>query len=84
MEATLTAIELTGTIDEQHQLRLDEALPITGPRRVCVIVLYPLEEDWNETEWLQAAARNPAFEFLNDPREDIYSLTDGQPFHVEI
>ena len=84
MEATLTAIELTGTIDEQHQLRLDEALPITGPRRVRVIVLYPLEGDWNETEWLQAAARNPAFEFLNDPREDIYSLTDGQPFHVEI
>ncbi len=84
MEATLTAIELTGTIDEQHQLRLDEALPITGPRRVRVIVLYQLDREWNETEWLQAAARNPAFEFLNDPAEDIYSLTDGKPFHAEV
>ena len=84
MEATLTAIELTGTIDEQHQLRLDDTLPITGPKRVRVIVLYPLEAEWNETEWLQAAARNPAFEFLNDPGEDIYSLTDGKPFHAEI
>ncbi|MEX0613230.1 MAG: hypothetical protein WD738_16480 [Pirellulales bacterium] len=81
MEAPLTAIELTGTIDEHHQLRLDEALPVSGPKRVRVIVLYPLNDTWDESEWLRAAARNPAFAELVAPEEDIYSLADGKPFH---
>lgn len=34
-----------------------------------------------EYEWLKAAARSPAFDFLKDPEEDIYSLTDGKSFH---
>jgi hypothetical protein len=38
-------------------------------------------EDIDEYEWLKAAARNPAFDFLNDPEEDIYTLADGKPFH---
>ena len=29
--------------------------------------------DLDETEWLQAAASNLAFQFLHDPSEDIYS-----------
>ena len=80
MEHTMTAIEMTATIDEQRQLRLDSALPITGPMRVKVIVLYPLAEELSETEWLQAAARNPAFASLHDASEDIYTLDDGKPF----
>jgi len=83
MESPLTAIELTGTVDEQHQLRLDDLLPIPGPKRVRVIVLYSLNGEWNETEWFQAAARNPAFDFLKDAEEDIYSLADGKPIHNE-
>jgi PHD/YefM family antitoxin component YafN of YafNO toxin-antitoxin module len=34
-----------------------------------------------EYGWLKAAANNPAFDFLNDPEEDIYTLADGKPFH---
>ena len=83
MEAPLTAIELTGTIDEHHQLRLDDVLPVSGPRRVRVIVLYPLNDAWDETEWLQAAASNPDFAELAEPEEDIYSSADGKPFHDE-
>ena len=79
METTMTAIELTGTIDEYQHLQLDSALPIRGPKRVRVIVLYSLDDEWTEQEWLRAAATNPAFEFLNDPAENIYSLTDGEP-----
>ncbi len=84
MGATMTAIEMTGKIDEHHQLQLDGPLHISGPMQVRVIVLYPIDDEWNETEWLQAAARNPVFEFLNDPEEDIYSLADGEPFHDDI
>ena len=74
MESAMTAIEMTGSIDENHQLQLDGPLPLSGPRRVRVIVLYPIDDEWDEAEWLQAAARNPAFDHLNDPEEDIYSL----------
>lgn len=83
MEATMTAIEATGTVDEQHRLRLDHVLPVTGPMRVRVIVLYPLaeeQEEPSEDEWLRAMARNPAFEDLAAPEEDIYTLEDGEPF----
>jgi hypothetical protein len=86
MHAPMTAIETTGTIDEHHRLHLDSLLPISGPKRVRVIVLSTLDdwEDINETEWLQAIAKNPSFEFLNDPKEDIYSLEDGKPFHDQV
>jgi len=83
MQATTKAIETTGTIDAQHHLVLDGVLPITGPTRVRVIILVPEESDINETKWLQAAAANPAFYFLKDPEEDIYTLSDGRPFYDE-
>ena len=34
-----------------------------------------------EYEWLKATVRNPAFDFLKKPEEDIYTLADGKPFH---
>ena len=85
METPMTAIEITGTVDENHQLRLDRDLPIKGPQRVRVIVLYPVEEEEiSEDEWLYAAAHNPAFDFLKEPSEDIYTLEDGEPFRDEV
>jgi hypothetical protein len=84
MEVTMAAIEMTGTIDEHHQLQLDSLLPIPGPMRVRIIVLYPRDDECDETEWLQGAARNPAFAFLMDAEEDIYSLADGEPFRDEV
>jgi hypothetical protein len=83
MKETMTAIEMTGTIDEHRQLQLDSPLPVFGPMRVRVIVLYPASEEWDEAEWLRSAARNPAFSYLKDPAEDIYSLNDGKPFRDE-
>lgn len=84
MESTMTAVEVTGTIDENHQLKLDQPLPITGPISVRVIVLYLTPEEPGKAQWLQAAANNPAFEFLNDPEEDIYTLADGKPVQDEV
>lgn len=77
------AIEVMGTVDKKSQLHLDEPLPIAGPSRVRVILLFHGELDKEESEWLRAAAANPAFEFLKDPAEDIYKPTDGKPFHDE-
>ena len=80
MHTQMTAVELTGTIDEHNQLHLDTKLPITGPKRVRVIVLATDEDEISEDEWLKAAAKNPAFQFLHDAAEDIYTLDDGKPF----
>ena len=84
MEIPMTAIEMTGTVDENRQLQLDGLLPFAGPKRVRVIVLSPLTEvpaDWDETEWLKASMSNPAFEYLRDPEEDMYTINDGKPFY---
>jgi hypothetical protein len=35
----------------------------------------------NAQEWLNAVANNSAFDFLKDPEEDIYTITDGKPFY---
>jgi len=84
MEIPMTAIEMSGMVDEHNQLKLDGSLPFSGPRRVRVIVLSPMDDEVDEIQWLQAASRNPAFAFLADPEEDIYSATDGKPFNDEI
>jgi hypothetical protein len=84
METTLTAVERTGTINEHHELQLDGALPIPGPKRVRVIVMYSAADQSDEIEWFHAASQNPAFDFLKDPGEDIYTLIDGKPYHDEV
>ncbi|HTE85484.1 MAG TPA: hypothetical protein VK821_12200 [Dehalococcoidia bacterium] len=82
MDAPFRAIEVTGTIDARRQLHLDEPLPLSGPSRVRVIILVAQETDEDECEWLRAAGANPAFDFLSDPEEDIYSPSDGKPYHA--
>ena len=77
---TRIAVETTGTVDKEHKLVLDEPLPIEGPSRVRVIILLPDDTDIDEKLWLQATRSNPAFEFLTDPAEDIYTAADGKPF----
>jgi len=74
------AIEVTGTVDEDRHLQLDGELPISKPTRVRVLILCPVDGELEETEWTAAAARNPAFAYVHDAEEDIYSLADGKPF----
>jgi hypothetical protein len=76
----MKAIEVLGTVDEKSQFHIDEPLPIIGPSRVRIIVIYSGEEELEEQEWLRTASANHSFEFLNDPVEDIYKPTDGVPF----
>ncbi len=80
----MNAIETTGIVDAQRQLRLDEPLPIAGQSRVRVIVLVPDEADISESAWAKAAATSPAFDFLKDAAEDVYTATDGKPFHDQV
>jgi len=81
MNDSLRAIELDGIIDEKNQLHLKETLPVTGPSRVRVIILIQGETGIDEKEWLAAAASNPVFDYLDDSKEDIYSISDGKLFY---
>ena len=85
MNTIAHAIETTGIVDEPRLLRLDTPLPIAPSTRLRVIILLPQESDgeFDEAEWLKAASTNSAFDFLRDAAEDIYTLTDGKPFHDE-
>ena len=76
----MQAVETRGRVDKEHRLHVDEPLPITGPAQVRVLVLVDDEAEAEEREWLAAAAANPAFDFLNEPAEDIYTPDDGKPF----
>ena len=75
----LTAIETTGTIEQNGKIVIDETFSVDSPTSVRVIVLFPEAEDINENEWRQAAAKNEVFDFLHDVEEDIYSIEDGKP-----
>ena len=40
----------------------------------------PISEIEVERLWLSSISKNPAFDFLCDPEEDVYSQKDGEPF----
>ena len=72
----MKAIELIGDIDEQH--RLHAQVPSEIPAgQVRLIVLLPGEDEAG-TLWANGVASEWSAE-LSDPREDIYTLNDGQP-----
>ncbi|MFL5245326.1 MAG: hypothetical protein ACJ8FY_24785 [Gemmataceae bacterium] len=75
------AIDISGTIDAERQLHLDAPLPVGSPCRVRVLILFPEDEEIEEAAWHRVASTNVAFDFLNDPVEDVYTLADGKPFH---
>ncbi len=77
----MKAIETTGTIDSEYHLILDKPLADINPGRVRIIILQPDETELSESEWLLAATSNPAFDFLKDEAENIYTPSDGKPFH---
>lgn len=77
----MRAIELTGKIDNEGVLRLDNPLMLREKKVKVIILMAEEDEGIEERQWLSAMTKNPAFDFLHDEGEDIYSPTDGKPFH---
>ena len=84
MMLTRKTVEATGTINHQNQIILDEPIPFAGMARVRIIIFMPEDTDINETDWLHSISVNPAFDFLKDSEEDIYTLEDGRPFQLNM
>ncbi|OQX78342.1 MAG: hypothetical protein B6D64_06885 [Bacteroidetes bacterium 4484_276] len=78
----MKAIELISKTDQQGHLKINYHLD-KKESDVRVIILYddPNEID-EETLWLQSISKNPAFDFLKEPNEDIYTKSDGGPLNA--
>jgi hypothetical protein len=77
-------VEVIGHVDEMHHLSAEVPASV-APGKVKVLVLIPDDSDFEwplpdvtEDEWRQFVANGLRTE-LEDPREDIYSLEDGEP-----
>ena len=73
------AVEAYVHIDGNGLLRIKTQVPLKEGD-VKVIIMYGQDEEMAEEQlWLKSISNNPAFTFLNEPEEDIYSLKDGKP-----
>ncbi|MCW0484123.1 hypothetical protein [Gaoshiqia sediminis] len=79
----MKAIEIKSKTDNSGHLRIDFPL---NKKDCNVRLLILIEEDYatNDEEqlWMESVTKNPAFDFLKEPQEDIYKSTDGEPFNV--
>lgn len=78
----MKAIEIKSKTDKTGHLKINYKLD-KSESNVRILIL--LDEDSSDQEeeklWMNSISKNPAFDFLNDPMEDIYSLKDGEPFN---
>ncbi len=74
----MKAIEIKASIDEKGNLKMDTPLKIVN-QRVKIIILVPEGNDLDDDEWMEGHSSNPAFDFLKEEAENIYTLADGNP-----
>lgn len=72
----MQAIETKGLVDHEGQLKLTHPLPVRD-QSVRVLILLPDSDALPDEAWLRSVAQNPAFDFLRDEDEAIYSPADG-------
>ena len=73
----MRTVQVTGHVDEHHRLSA-EVPDVIPPGPVTVSVVLESDEDEAGTAWVSGVAREWADE-LKDPRQDIYTLADGEP-----
>ncbi len=74
----MNTIKVIGTVDEQHRLSAEVPVNVPpGPVEIT-LVLPTAEEDDAGAAWMEGIAREWAEE-LSDPREDLYTMADGEP-----
>ena len=77
----MRTIETTGIIGKTGRLKLDGTLNAKNQKVKVIIFLADNNEQKEEKTWLKGISSNPAFGFLKDKEEDIYTLTAGTPFN---
>ncbi|MFN8673043.1 MAG: hypothetical protein U0457_13310 [Candidatus Sericytochromatia bacterium] len=83
----MRAIETSVKSDNNGIVKIN--IPINQKEANVRIILLVSENNTNNLNndiddnslWLKSMSKNPSFEFLNDPEEDIYTLENGEPFN---
>jgi hypothetical protein len=76
----MQALEAFGLIDNQGIIQLKYPLSVKNKKAKLIILIDEDDDDFTNLEWHKAITNNPAFDFLYDDAENIYSLTDGIVF----
>ncbi len=76
----MRAIEINSKTDDKGHLKIEYQLD-RSDSHVRVLILWDEDKEDEEKLWVDAISKNPAFEFLHDSSEDVYSIHDGEPFH---
>jgi uncharacterized alpha/beta hydrolase family protein len=76
----MSVIEINSKTDSKGLLKFNYNLKKSN-RRVKILIMVDDNKKTSDEEalWMQSIVTNPAFDFLNDPAEDIYTITDGEP-----
>ncbi|PZX48430.1 hypothetical protein [Algoriphagus chordae] len=75
----MKAVELRTRTEADGSIKLEHT-GLSGGVLVRILILSEEEEGEEEKRYLKTISRNPAFDFLNEPEEDIYNTKDGNPF----
>lgn len=78
----MKAIEKKGTIGKDGMIHISTSKEFAG-KEIKIIILIPESDYISDNEWLIVNTNNPAFNFLNDPGEDIYTINDGKTIEHE-
>jgi hypothetical protein len=78
----MKAIEITTKTDKYGHLKINYPMNKKESNVRIIILVDEKNEDVDEEKlWMNSISSNPAFDFLKNIEEDIYSLTDGEPFN---
>ena len=69
---------IAATYNGNNLLKLAEDPHLNVGETVSVLIL----KEPSVTEWVAAASSSPAFDFLNNEAENIYTSEDGKPLDV--
>ena len=77
----MKAIEINTKTDKFGHVKLNYAINEKESNiRVIILVEDKNDEADEEKLWMKTISSNAAFDFLKDSKENIYSITDGEPF----
>jgi hypothetical protein len=77
----MKAIEIRTKTEMDGSIRISHS-GLKGGVVVRILILSEEDENLEEKNYLETISSNPAFDFLNDPAENIYSTKDGRPFQT--
>jgi hypothetical protein len=76
----MKAIEIKTSTNKEGRLSLDFQLN-QPDKKVRLLILLENDEETQEEAWLKAVSSNPAFDFLKEADEDIYTVNDGEAWY---